>query len=120
MGAEVTRMESDSDDVPLAQRVPKAAPKVAPAAGQGAVKRKATSPSADAKPKKPKTAAPSKPRAKKPAAVSADESSSDEDDEEGDEAKAGRFASRAAKKLEKDRKAVDEMSRIKKGVRIAC
>ena len=125
LGAEVTRMESDSDDVPLAQRVPKAAPKAAPAAAQGAVKRKTTSPSADARPKKPKPA-PSKPRgesggarAKKPA-LSADESSSGEDDDDGDEAKAGRSASRAAKKLEKDRKAVDEMSRIKKGVRLPC
>ena len=126
LGAEVTRMESDSDDVPLAQRVPKAAPKAAPAAAQGAVKRKATSPSADARPKKPKPAAPSKPRAEsgaaraKKQAVSADESSSGEDDDDADEAKAGRSASRAAKKLEKDRKAVDEMSRIKKGVRLHC
>ena len=124
LGAEVTRMESDSDDVPLAQRVPKAAPRPAPAAGEGGVKRKAP-PSADVAPKRPKPAAASKPRAdsgaraKKPAA-SADESSSDEDDEEGDEAKAGRSASRAAKKLEKDRKAVAEMSRIKKGVRLPC
>jgi len=116
-------MESDSDDVPLAQRVPKAAPRPAPAANPVSAKRKAP-PSAGVAPKRPKPAAAASkprgdaaPRAKK-AAESADDSSSDED-EEGDAAKAGRSASRAAKKLEKDRKAVAEMTRIKKGVRLS-
>jgi hypothetical protein len=111
-------MESDSDDVPLALRVPKPAARQPPAAAPAAVKRKAPPP-ADAAPKRPKPAAASKPRgdsgarAKKPA--ESDDSSSDEGDD-GEEAK-GRSASRAAKKLEKDRKAVAEMTRIKKGVR---
>ena len=122
LDAVTSAMESDSDDVPLALRVPKMAAR--PAAAPAGVKRKAPPPAEDA-PKRAKAAAgSSKPRgdsgarrAKTPA-ESADDSSSDEGDDEGEDAK-GRSASRAAKKLEKDRKAVAEMTRIKKGVRLS-
>jgi DNA topoisomerase-1 len=125
-------MESDSDDVPLAQRVPppKPAARVEPKRqADTGTKRKAAAP-AGAAAKRQKAAAPAAKRggggngARRdvPAGGGAGDSSSDDDDDDDDDdgADAGGagHAARESKRLAKDRKAVAQMSSVKKGVRI--
>lgn len=118
-------MDSDSDDIPLAQRVPQ--PKPVPRADppprkpEPSTKRKAVAPPAVAADKRAKGAPAPKPRR---AAARGDDdededeeddSSSDEEDDDDDDAATA--AGKATKRLAKDRKAVAQMSRVKKGVR---
>jgi hypothetical protein len=127
-------MESDSDDVPLAQRVPPpklAAPKPAEAPKRQAdagAKRKAAVP-AGAAAKRQKAAAPAAKRGgagagkrrDAPAGGGAGDSSSDDEDDDDDGAGGAGGAdeaARASKRLAKDRKAVAQMSSVKKGVRV--